>query len=73
MSEATGAFMLMAERAFQERDRLRLRNAALVEALRASRCPVDIRVTTGECQQCGCCNGLLIKSLDEQSVTGEKK
>ena len=53
-----------------EIERLRTRNAALVEALRSHNCLVDNRATVGECQQCGCTDGLLIKPIDEQVVAG---
>lgn len=49
-----------------EIERLRLRNAALVECLSASLCPYNGQatgVTVGECQQCGCSHGLLIQPL----------
>lgn len=49
-----------------EIERLRLRNAALVEALRDSLCPYNGQttgVTVGECQQCGCSHGLLIQPI----------
>lgn len=44
-------------------ERLTTRNAALVEALEASRCPVDMRSLVKDCQQCGCCNGLFIRDV----------
>lgn len=48
----------------RENERIRNHNAALVETVRASLCPYNGRstgVTVGECQQCGCTSGLLIK------------
>lgn len=45
-----------------EIERLRHRNAALVEIVRDSRCPSDGRATVGECQQCGCSHGLMIRA-----------
>lgn len=56
------------ERLTAENERLRSRNEALVESLRAHRCLVDNRATVGECQQCGCIDGLLI-SGDTQQLT----
>jgi hypothetical protein len=50
--------------AADEIERLRSHNAALVETVRASLCPYNGRttgVTVGECQQCGCTSGLMIK------------
>ena len=56
-----------------ENERLRGRNAALVESLRAHRCLVDNRATVGECQQCGCIDGLLISGDNQQlSVNSEE-
>lgn len=53
------------ERLEAEIERLRLRNAALVEALSCSLCPYNGQatgITVGECQQCGCSHGLFIKT-----------
>ena len=49
------------DEAVAEIGRLRRRNATLIEALKDHRCPVDGRALVGECQQCGCLNGLLIR------------
>lgn len=56
------------ERLTAENERLRGRNAALVESLRAHRCLVDNRATVGECQQCGCIDGLLISGDTQQQA-----
>jgi hypothetical protein len=45
----------------KEFERLEKRNAALVEVLRSKPCPSDWRYTIGECQQCGCSEGLLVE------------
>jgi hypothetical protein len=47
-----------------EIDRLTLRNASLVEVLRDKPCPYDGRYTIGECQQCGCSEGLFVAKRD---------
>lgn len=49
-----------------EIERLRARNAALVEIVRDSPCPRDrAYITVGNCQQCGCSHGLLIGPLEQ--------
>jgi hypothetical protein len=47
-----------------EIERLRLNNASLVEVLRDKPCPYDGRYTIGECQQCGCSEGLFAGKRD---------
>lgn len=46
--------------AIEEVERLVGHNAALVEILRDKPCPYDARYTIGECQQCGCSEGLFV-------------
>jgi hypothetical protein len=48
-----------AKAALAEVERLRGHIAALIEILRDKPCPYDARYTIGECQQCGCSEGLL--------------
>lgn len=50
-----------------EIERLRLRNAALVEVVREGKCPADDRCTVAECQQCGCSLGILT-AVNEQET-----
>lgn len=55
-----------------EIDRLRIRNAALVEIVRDSLCPYDGRAagtTVANCQQCGCSHGLMIQPLTPQQTS----
>jgi hypothetical protein len=47
-----------------ENEQLRLNNASLVEILRDKPCPYDGRYTIGECQQCGCSEGLFVGKRD---------
>lgn len=61
---ATKGDLMAALRA--ENERLRVRNAALVEIVRDSPCPSDGRYTVANCQQCGCTHGLLTRT-DEQN------
>ena len=61
------------ERLTAENERLRNRNAALVESLRAHRCLVDGRANVGECQQCGCIDGLLISGDTQQQAVNTTK
>ena len=56
-----------------ENERLSNRNAALVESLRAHRCLVDGRATVGECQQCGCIDGLLISGDNQQQAVNSEE
>lgn len=51
----------------QEVERLRDRNAALVEIVRDSPCPSDRNVTVANCQQCGCSHGLMIRDPEQKA------
>lgn len=56
--------------------RLRAHNAALVETVRASLCPYNGRATgviVGECQQCGCTSGLMIRPLNVEQGAAPTK
>jgi hypothetical protein len=57
----------------KEIERLLGRNAALVECLRGSRCPYDVRWTVAECQQCGCTHGLFTRAIADEQLPHAKE